>query len=126
MSFAVDRGALDGFADPLGDVLHAAEAVRDLDPAEMVDGRLKDDLLRFARHRSREDAVFAAWTLAAVRRQVGVEDGYVDTIGWLAWKTGTTRAELRKVVRCAELCELLPETGAAWRDGRITTAAVES
>ena len=33
--------------------------------------------------------------------------------------------ELRRLLRRAELCELLPETGAAWREGRITTTAVE-
>jgi hypothetical protein len=97
----------------------------DQDPAGMVDAELKDDLLRFARQRSREDAVFAAWVLAAVRRGVGVEDGYVDTIGWLAWKTGIPRAQLRKTVRLAELCELLPATGEAWRVGKVSTAAVE-
>src|SRR3954470_14331405 len=117
MSFGADRGTPGGFTDPLGDVLRASAAVRDLDPVEMVDARLKDDLLRFARHRSREDATFAAWVLAAVRRQVGIEDGSVDTIGWLSWKTGISRSELRKVVRLAELCELLPATGEAWRDG---------
>jgi hypothetical protein len=60
-----------------------------------------------------------------VRRGIGVEDGYVDTIGWLAWKTGTPGAELRRIVRRAELCELLPATSAAWRAGAITTTAVE-
>jgi hypothetical protein len=125
MSFRADRGTPDGFVDPLGDVLRASEAVRDLDPAGMADEELKTDLLRFARHRSREDATFAAWTLHAARRQVGIEDGYVNTIGWLSWKTGISRSELRRVVRLAELCELLPDTGDAWRDGSITTAAVE-
>src|SRR6478609_9190076 len=125
MSFGVDRGGHEGLRDPLGDVLRASETVRDLDPAAMVDEELKTDLLRFARHRSREDATFAAWTLAAVRRQVGVEDGYVDTIGWLSWKTGISRSDLRRVVRLAELCELLPATGDAWRDGKVSTAAVE-
>ena len=86
---------------------------------------LKTDLLRFSRQRDRADAGFAAWVLAAVRHQVGVEDGYADTIGWLAWKTGISRSELRKVVRLGELVELLPETGVAWREGRITTTAVE-
>src|SRR5689334_17915697 len=121
MSFGVDRGSHSG----LDDVLRASEAVRDLAPAGMLDEELKTDLLRFARHRSREDAVFAGWVLAAVRRQVGVEDGYVDTIGWLSWKTGISRSDLRRVVRLAELCELLPATGAAWRDGQVSTAAVE-
>ncbi len=106
-------------------MLCAFEPVRDLDPVELFDEELKVDLLRFARHRSREDAVFATWLLAAVRRGVGVSDGYVDTIGWLSWKTGKPRAELRRIVRLAELCELLPATGQAWRAGRVTTTAVE-
>ena len=97
----------------------------DLDPADLPDAALRTDLLRSARHAIAEDAAFAAWVLAAVRNQVGVEDGYVDTIGWLAWKTGKSRAELRKIVALAELCELLPATGAAWRAGRISTTAVE-
>src|SRR6478736_7381958 len=125
MSFAVDRGTPDGLCDPVGGLRSAVDTVLNLDPAGMVDSELQDDLLRWARQRSREDAAFAGWVLAAVRRQVGVEDGYVDTIGWLAWKTGISRAELRKMIRLAELCELLPETGAAWRDGKVSTAAVE-
>src|SRR3954466_915090 len=125
MSFGVDRGALDGFCDPVGGLRTAVDAVLDLDPVEAGTAALKDDLLRWARQRSREDAGFASWVLAAVRRQVGVEDGYVDTIGWLAWKTGISRSDLRKVVRRAELCELLPATGAAWRDGQVSTSAVE-
>ncbi len=101
----------------MGDLGSAVDGVRGLDPVNLPTAELKTDLLRFTRHRSREDAVFAAWVLAAVRHQVGVEDGYVDTIGWLSWKTGSSRSELRRVVRLAELCELLPATGAAWRDG---------
>src|SRR5206468_10174408 len=46
-------------------------------------------------------------------------------IGWLAWKTGTSRSALRKIVRLAELCELLPDTGEAWKSGQVSTAAVE-
>src|SRR5436305_12326245 len=117
MSFGVGREGLDGFRDPLGAVLRAFEPVRDLDPADMVDEELKSDLLRLARHRSREDATFATWTLAAVRRGVGVSDGYADTIGWLAWQTRTPRAELRKVVRMAAWRQLLRATGHASPDG---------
>jgi hypothetical protein len=125
VSFAGDRAGAVGFGDPLGELLAAFEPVGDQDPSRMVDAELHDDLLRFARHRSREDAIFAGWVLAAVRRGIGVEDGYVDTIGWLAWKTGTPGAELRRIVRRAELCELLPDTGTAWTEGAITTTAVE-
>ena len=81
MSFWVDRGTHDGFCDPIGDLRLAVDGLVDLDPAAMVDGQLKDDLLRWARQRSREDAAFSSLVFAAVRRQVGVEDGYVDTIG---------------------------------------------
>src|SRR3954469_12348174 len=125
MSFGANRGAPDGFCDPVGGLRTAVDAVLDLDPVEAGTAALKDDLLRWARQRSREDAGFASWVLAAVRNQVGVGDGYGDTIGWLSWKTGMSRSELRKVVRLAELCELLPDTGAAWRDGQVSTAAVE-
>ena len=68
--------------------------------------------MRFARQRP-AGAAFAAWVLAAVRNGVGVEDGYADTLGWLSWKSGTSRGELRRLCGRAELCELLPETGAA-------------
>ena len=91
----------------------------------MVDAELQADLLRLARRQDRLDAAFAAWTLSAVRRQVGIADGYVDTVGWLAWKTCRSRAAIRRVVRLAELAELLPATGQAWRDGEVSTAAVE-
>ena len=54
MSFGSDREGSDGFCDPLGGLLSALGPVCDLDP--VADPGLKDDPLRFARHRSREDA----------------------------------------------------------------------
>ena len=125
MSFGAGRDGLDGFSDPLDDLGRALDGVLGLDPVALPASELQADLLRWSRRRDREDAGFAAWVLAAVRNGVGVADGYVDTIGWLSWKTGKSRGELRKLLRWAELAELLPETGQAWRDGRITTSAVE-
>jgi hypothetical protein len=125
MAFGSDRGTPDGFGDPIAALGTAVDGLVDQDPASIVDAELRDDLLRWARQRSRDDAAFAGWVLAAVRRQVGVEDGYVDTIGWLAWKTGMMRSAVRTMVRLAEVCELLPTTGAAWRAGQVSTAAVE-
>src|SRR6478609_3631609 len=103
MSFAVGCDDLVGFRDPVGGLRSAVDGVLDLDPVAMPGAELKGDLLRWSRQRDRADAGFAAWVLAAVRAGIGVEDGYVDTIGWLSWKTGISRAELRKVVRRAEL-----------------------
>ena len=74
------------------------EQVLELDPVAMPGAALKTDLLRWFRRRDREDAGVAAWVLAAVRHQVGVEDGYVDTIGWLSWQTG------KPAVSCAGSC----------------------
>src|SRR6478735_5075479 len=125
MSFGSDRGAPDGCCDPVGDLGTAVEQVLDLDPVAMPGAALKTDLLRWFRRRNREDAGVAAWVLAAVRHQVGVEDGYVDTIGWLSWQTGKPRGELRRIVRLAEVCELLPATREAWGAGQVSTAAVE-
>src|SRR3954452_17117181 len=118
MSFGANRGAPDGFCDPVGGLRLAVDAVLDLDPVEAGTAALQDDLLRWARQRSREDAGFASWVLATGRRRVGVEDGYVEQLGCVAWKTGISRSELRKVVRLAELCELLPDSGDSWRAGQ--------
>jgi Domain of unknown function (DUF222) len=125
MSSGSDRRAIGGFCDPVGELRTVLDRVLDLDPVNMPDSELQTDLLRWSRQRDREDAGFATWVLAAVRGGVGVSDGYVDTIGWLHWKTGKSRAELRRIVRHAELAELLPVTGQAWSDGKITTTAVE-
>ena len=125
MSFGAGREGLDGFVDPIGALRVAVDGVAGLDPVAVPEGALGTDLLRFARQRDRQDAAFTAWVLAAVRRGVGVADGYVDTVGWVAWKTGQTRTEVRRLVRRAELAEVLPATGAAWAAGEISTAAVE-
>src|SRR6478752_4033955 len=125
MSFAVGREGSDGFVDPVGDLGTAVEGVLGVDPVALPAAELQTDLLRWSRRRDREDAGFAAWVLAAVRTGIGVEDGFVDTVAWLSWKTGRARGDLRQLLRWAELAELLPETGAAWRDGKITTSAVE-
>ncbi len=83
------------------------DGVLGLDPVNLPTAELKTDLLRWSRQRDRADAGFAAWVLAAVRNQVGVEDGYADTIGWLSWKTGTSRGELRRILRRAELVRVV-------------------
>jgi hypothetical protein len=125
MSFGAGREGFDGFCDPVGTLRAAVDGVVGQDPADLVDAELGTDLLRWSRQRDREDAGFAARVLAAVRRGVGVADGYVDTVGWLAWKSCRTRSAIRQVVRLAELAELLPETGVAWAGGEISTHAVE-
>src|SRR3954447_10434371 len=125
MSFGAGREGLDGFCDPLGDLGTAVDRARR--PGPRSNGR--------RRARSGSVAVRAA-TLPGGRDLRGLDARGGASRGrglrrlrghdrLLSWKTGKPRAELRRVVRMAELVELLPATGQAWREGTITTTAVE-
>lgn len=116
---------MDGLEDPIRGLHAAADAVLEQDPAEQTVEELGADLVRLRRQIDRLEAGFAQRTLAAHRRGVGLEDGHQSTPAWIAWKTGMFRPAVGKVLRHAELAELLPETGTAWRDGTITATAVE-
>ncbi|MGZ4677823.1 MAG: DUF222 domain-containing protein [Acidimicrobiia bacterium] len=83
------------------------------------------ELVAMRRQMDRLEAGFADRALAANRLGVGLADGHVSTPGWIAWQTGLPRPAVGRVLRHAELVELLPGTGSAWRDGRITSTAVE-
>jgi hypothetical protein len=125
MSFGVGREGFDGFHDPLATLRGAVDGLLAQDPAELTDGELGADLVRLRRQIDRLEAGFAERCLAANRRGVGLEDGHVSSPAWVAWKAGMTRGAVAKSIRHAELCELLPETGAGWRDGTVRTTAVE-
>jgi hypothetical protein len=125
MSFGAGREGADGFHDPVADLRSAVDALAVQAPAELTDEELGADLVRLRRQIDRLEAVFAMRTLAANRRAVGLEDGHPSTPAWIAWKAGMTRAGVARAQRHAELAELLPATGAAWRDGRISSTAVE-
>src|SRR6478752_5619160 len=121
MSFAVGRERSDGFVDPLDALRCAVDGLLDVDPATLSVSVKGSELLRLRRQMDRLDAAFAARVLDANRNGVGLEDGHVSTTAWIGWKSGLPPAQVRKVARQAELAELLPETGQAWREGRITT-----
>ena len=126
MSFGADRGIWSGFCDPVGDLRTAVDRLVDQDPPE----RPRREWARICcgsgsrstgtTRRSRVDLA----AVASVGRSASRTGTSTRSAG-SRWKTGTSRSELRRVVRLAELCELLPETGPAWRDGKITTTAVE-
>src|SRR6476660_1703697 len=95
MSFGAGHDDLDGFEDPFRELHTVVDRLAGLDPVGTARAELSSDLVRFARDRDRQDATFAAWVLAAHRQGIGVVDGYVDMVGWLAWKT--CRPVLRSV-----------------------------
>ena len=111
--------------DPIAALGLVVDALLAQDPAALNDEEFAVGVLRERRLMDRLDADLARRALAANRRGIGLEDGYQSTPAWLAWKTGMHRSAVGKVLRHAELTELLPETGQAWRDGAITSTAVE-
>ena len=101
------------------------DAVIDQDPGALTDEELRVDVLRLRRQMDRLEAAFAERTSAANRRAVGLVDGHQSTPAWVAWKTGMPRGAVARVLRTADVCELLPATNAAWRSGEITSTAVD-
>jgi hypothetical protein len=125
MGFGQGCGEVTGLVDPVGELRSVADRVIAQDPADLTDAELGLDLVRLRRQIDRLEAAFSDRTLAANRRGVGLADGHRSTPAWLAWKAGMHRGAVNRSLRHAEVCELLPETGRAWRDGEITAAAVE-
>ncbi|MGZ6953805.1 MAG: hypothetical protein ACXVJX_17050, partial [Acidimicrobiia bacterium] len=111
MSFGAGRGDRDGFVDPVAVLRAAVDQVLAPDPAGQTDSELGADLVRLRRQMDRLEAAFAQRALAAHRRGVGLVDGHPSTPAWIAWQTGMPRPAVGKVLRHAELVELLPETG---------------
>ena len=96
-----------------------------IDVDAMVDAELASDLIRLQRQADRIDAKLAEMTAKATTRGVGIADGHASTSAWVRWQTGQSPAAVHRVGRLGSLLELLPETGRWWRDGQITTGAVE-
>ncbi len=125
MELGQGRGEATGWVDPVGGLRCVVDAVIAQDVAELADSELGLDLVRLRRQIDRLEAAFSERTLAANRRGVGLDDGHRSTPAWLAWKAGMHRGAVNRSLRHAEVCEVLPETGRAWRAGEITVAAVD-
>ena len=49
-----------------------------------------------------------------------------STPAWLAWQTGLHRGQVGRAISTADLAELLPTMGAAWKAGQVSTNAMET
>ena len=108
-------------------VLRAAIEQFTAAPSEsLTDGALSADVIRLRAQIGRLEAVFAEYTLGAHRRGVCGHDAMRSTPAWLAWQTGLGRGQVRRTIDTADLAELLPTMGQAWRDGRVSTNAMEA
>jgi hypothetical protein len=114
VGWVVDR--LDGVVDVLVAV----------DPAAVSEFELADALVALRRALDRQEAVFARLAHAGHVRGVGAVDGAASTAAWLRHRTGMREGDAKAAIECGEVSELLPATGAAWRDGEIATGAVRT
>ena len=108
-------------------ILHAGvDAMGSVDPGDLSDSQLAGEVLRLRAEMDRLDAVFAGLVAVAHSRGVGSGDGYQSTAGWLRWQAGMRTADVRAAINAGPLCDVLPETTAAWRAGQITTGAMRA
>ncbi len=112
--------------DPLRLMNATLDLIADVNIAEAPDVVIAGDLVRLRRRMDRTDAIYADWMLVAHQRGVGTVDSSKSTPAWMRWQTGAPLGATRRTIQRGELSELLPETGTAWRDGEISTAAVDA
>jgi hypothetical protein len=87
---------------------------------------LGDDLVALRCAIDRLEAVSADWSALAHREGVGAEDGATSTTAWLATRTGMRPGEVRRSIGAGQTAWLLPRLGAAWREGRVSAAAMRT
>ncbi len=115
-----------GVYDPIRAVRDSVDTLTaHLDVDAMTDAEIGTDLVRVHKLIDRLQALAAELTTKAHQRGVGTEDGHASTAAWIRWKTGQTLTDVHRARQHGELAALLPATGAAWREGRITTHAVD-
>ena len=108
-------------------VLRAAIELFTAAPSEsLTDACLSADVIRLRPQIGRLEAVFAEYALGSHRRGLCGHDAMRSTPAWLAWQTGLARGQVRRAIDTADLAELLPTMGQAWRDGRVSTNAMEA
>ena len=112
--------------DPFAVLRAAIEMFGAAPSPSLTDVCLSADVIRLRAQIGRLEAVFAEYTLGSHRRGLCGHDAMRSTPAWLAWQTGLGRGQVRRAIDTAELAELLPTMGQAWRDGRVSTNAMEA
>ncbi len=105
---------------------HAVDELIELDPECISDAALADELIALRREMDRQEAVFARLAQAAHTRGLGSIDGAASTAAWLRHQAGMREGDARAAIEAGAVCELLVETGAAWRAGEISTGAART
>jgi len=104
----------------------AVDGLADLDPAELLDVELADELIGLRREMDRQDAVFARLANAAHLRGLGSADGAASTAAFLRHRAGMREGDAKTAIECGAVADLLGETGQAWRSGEISTGSMRT
>ncbi|MGZ4691257.1 MAG: DUF222 domain-containing protein [Acidimicrobiia bacterium] len=119
-------GVLDRVQQPLERLRDAVDDLARLDPVELSDHALADELVALRRQMDRQEAAFARLARAAHVRGIGSIDGAASTASWLRHRAGMREGDAKAAIECGEVCDVIPETGRAWRDGEISTGAART
>jgi hypothetical protein len=111
---------------PVERLRDAVDEIATLDPSELTDAALARELVALRKEMDRQEAAFARLARAAHTRGVGSVDGAASTAAWLRHQVGMREGDARAAIEAGEVCELLPETGMAWRAGEISTGAART
>jgi hypothetical protein len=74
----------------------------------------------------RQEAAFARLARAGHARGVGRVDGAASTAAFLRHRAGMREGDAKAAIEAGAVCEILPETAAAWRTGEISTGAART
>ncbi len=86
--------------------------------------RSVSELLARRQEMDRQEASFARLAWAAHTRGVGALDGAASTAAWLRAEAHMREGDARAAIEAVAVSEPLAETGAAWRAGDVSSAAV--
>jgi hypothetical protein len=111
---------------PIDRLREAVDELAMLDPSELSDAALAHELVALRRQMDRQDAVFARLARVAHVRGLGAGDGAASTAAWLRHRAGMREGDARAAIECGEVCEILRDTGDAWRSGAISTGAART
>ena len=115
------------FGGTLSALRTAVDEAVAVDPAELGDVGLADELIGVQAEVDRLQGQVTRLAHAAHVRGLGCADGSPSTAAWLRRRTGMREGEARAAIEAGDACdETLAGTGEAWRAGEITAGAART
>ena len=116
-----------GLATALAEAERVVDTLATLDPAQLSEFGLGDQVLRLMRLRRRIDAVTASVSNRYVHTNEAYAHGVKRPADWVAHKSRTTRGEVRSQLRrSAFLDQNFPTVQTAWAAGTLSAGHVDA